>query len=84
PVGKTLKPALKAALGRKRAEINAMVSRKLADAGELSDRLLPGGVPQERCFNLFYFMNRYGGLNFVQWVLEQHRFESQVLEVGHA
>ncbi len=83
-VRKTLVPAVKAALGKKRADINAAIHQKLSDAGELSDRLLPYGTPQERCFNLFYFMNRYGGLNFVQWVLEQHRFESQILEVEHA
>ncbi|MCK5880085.1 MAG: hypothetical protein KAH24_09895, partial [Holophagae bacterium] len=79
-----LAPAVKSALGNKRADINAAIQQKLTDAGELSDRLLPYGIPQERCFNLFYFMNRYGGLNFVQWVLEQYRFESQVLEVDHA
>ena len=83
-VRKALAPAVKSALGNKRADINAAIQQKLTDAGELSDRLLPYGMPQERCFNLFYFMNRYGGLNFVQWVLEQYRFESQGLEVDHA
>jgi len=79
-----LTPVLKTILGRKRADINTALGRKPADAGELHDRLLPGGLHQERVFNLFYFMNRYGGLNFVQWLMQQHRFESQVLEVGRA
>lgn len=80
-VRKVLAPAVKASLGKRRAEINAAINMQLTDTGELSDRLLPNGLPQERVFNLFYFMNRYGGLNFVQWILEQYRFESQVLEV---
>ncbi len=83
-VQKTLEPAVKAALGKKRSEINTAIQQKLSDTGELSDRLLPYGLPQERIFNLFYFMNRYGGLNFVQWVVDRYRFESQVLEVEHA
>jgi len=83
-VQKNLEPAVKAALGKKRSEINTAIQQKLSDTGELSDRLLPGGLPQERVFNLFYFMNRYGALNFVQWVLDRYCFESQILEVGHA
>ncbi|NOY23992.1 MAG: bacillithiol biosynthesis BshC [Acidobacteria bacterium] len=80
---KALAPAVQEALGKRRSGLNAAIQQKLSDTGELSDRLLPNGLPQERVFSLFYFMNRYGYLNFVQWLLDRHRFESQILEVGY-
>jgi uncharacterized protein YllA (UPF0747 family) len=44
-------------------------------------RLRPFEKPQERVFNLFYYMNLYGGLDFVGDLLKRYDPEASFLEV---
>lgn len=44
-------------------------------------RLKPNEKPQERVFNLFYYMNLYGGLDFVTELLKRYDPKAVFLEV---
>ncbi|GAK52765.1 uncharacterized protein conserved in bacteria [Candidatus Moduliflexus flocculans] len=73
--------ALKEALGQQRAQEKARAEKLRAAAESLSDLLLPFGQKQERVFNLFYYMNLYGGLAFVDWLFERYDPTRNILEI---
>ena len=78
---KTVSRGLKELLGKKRAEQKKMLARQIADGEELLRRLKPGGKPQERVFPVFMYMNRHGGTGFLEWLMTNHMFERQNLEI---
>lgn len=74
--------ALKEALGLQRAQEKARAEKLRAAAESLSDMLMPFGKKQERVFNLFYYMNLYGGLAFVDWLFERYDPARNILEIA--
>lgn len=81
PLRKTLRQEVKNVLGKVRAKEKEKHQRLLTDVGYLSDNLRPFGKPQERVFNIFYYMNLFGGKNFVNWMYEHYDWERKVLEI---
>jgi len=82
PFENTVSQALKEALGQQRAQEKARAEKVRAAAESLSDMLLPFGQRQERVFNLFYYMNLYGGLAFVDWLFERYDPAKNILEIA--
>ena len=72
---------VKEELGKLRAEEKAKTERTLKAAENLTDILKPSGQKQERVFNIFYYMNLYGGLDFIDWLYEHYDPALDMLEV---
>jgi uncharacterized protein YllA (UPF0747 family) len=68
----SLQQAIKDQLGERRAQEKAKTDTLLKAVGNLSDLLMPFGKRQERVFNIFYYMNLYGGLSFLDWLFERY------------
>jgi len=79
--GKALRGAVKAEIGSMRAGQKRRNSELLAQTEELSDRLRPFDRRQERVFNVFYYMNLYGGAGFVDRLYAQYDFNADVIEI---
>lgn len=73
--------AIKENVGQQRAQEKARLDKTLHAAGTLSDLLMPFGRRQERVFNLFYYMNFYGGLDFLSWLYECYDPSLSILEI---
>lgn len=78
---KNIHQIVKEALGTMRAEEKAKTERVLQAAEQLSDMLKPFGHKQERVFTLFYYMNLYGGLHFIEWLYDHYDQSIDTLEV---
>ncbi|NIM14800.1 MAG: bacillithiol biosynthesis BshC [Candidatus Aminicenantes bacterium] len=78
---KSLRQDVKQALGKVRAKEKEKHQRLLTDVGYLSDNLQPFGEPQERVFNIFYYMNLFGGKDFINWIYDHYDWERKVLEI---
>jgi uncharacterized protein YllA (UPF0747 family) len=78
---KTLRQAVKQASGGLRAREKEKHQRLLNDAGYLSDNLKPFGRPQERVFNVFYYMNLFGGVEFTGWLYDNYDWNRKILEI---
>jgi uncharacterized protein YllA (UPF0747 family) len=79
---KSLRQHVKQALGKVRAKEKEKHQRLLTDVSYLSDNLQPFGKPQERVFNIFYYMNLFGGKDFINWIYDNYNWEQKVLEIG--
>ena len=82
PFENAVSQALKEALGQQRAQENARAEKLRAAAESVSDMLMPFDKRQERVFNLFYYMNLYGGLSFVDWLFERYDPTRNILEIA--
>lgn len=80
-LSQTLAQTLKEALGEQRAQEKAKTDNLLKTVGNLSDLLRPFGKRQERVFNLFYYMNFYGGFAFIDWLYERYDPALEILEI---
>lgn len=80
---KLLRPEIKKAMGQLRAREKEKHRKLLADVGYLSDNLMPFGKPQERVFNIFYYMNLYGGVDFIQYLYDHHDWNRTQLEIEY-
>lgn len=69
------------ALGKLRSSHKERVSETLERIHSLFDYLAPHGKPQERVFNLIYYLNLYGGTGFVNWLADQYDWDQSVLEI---
>ena len=78
---KTIHQAIKEKLGEQRAQEKAKMDQILKSTGLLSDLLMPLGKRQERVFNIFYYMNLYGGLAFIDWLYEHYKPSLETLEI---
>jgi uncharacterized protein YllA (UPF0747 family) len=74
--------AIKEDLGEQRAREKARLEKTLKDAETLSDLLKPFGKRQERVFNIFYYMNLYGGLTLIDWLYERYDPSLETLELS--
>jgi uncharacterized protein YllA (UPF0747 family) len=79
--GRYLEQKIKAHLGEQRAQEKARAGNILKTVENLSDLLMPFGKKQERVFNIFYYMNLYGGLTFIDWLYEHYDPSLETLEV---
>lgn len=78
-----LRDGVKKMLGSIRAREKEKAESLLRDTAFLSDFLRPFGKKQERVFNIFYFMNLYGGMGFLQFLLAEYAPEKTQLEIPH-
>ena len=81
-IEKTLHQTIKEALGEQRAQEKAKQDAILKAVGSLADLLQPFGRKQERVFNLFYYMNLYGGLAFVDWLYDRYTLTHDTIEIA--
>lgn len=72
---------VKERLGSMRAAEKASTEQTLQAVENLSDMLRPFGNKQERVFNLFYYMNLYGGVRFVEWLSAQYDPHRSTIEI---
>jgi uncharacterized protein YllA (UPF0747 family) len=78
---KVLQQEVKKAVGKLRAMEKEKHQRLLADTGFLSDNLLPLGKKQDRVFNIFYYMNLFGGKDFIKRIYENYDPSREVWEI---
>lgn len=72
---------LKSETGRMRKEMKEKHSGLVKAAESVYDMLRPFDKPQERVFNIFYYMNRYGGIEFIKWLYKNYN-EAEYMEVS--
>ncbi|MCP5104406.1 MAG: bacillithiol biosynthesis BshC, partial [bacterium] len=80
---KVLLTEVKKTFGQARAREKEKLEQVLKNAGYLSDNLLPFGKRQERVFNIFYYMNLYGGKAFINRLYENYDGNRKTLEIEH-
>ncbi len=78
---KLLLGEVKKVTGKLRAAEKEKHQQLLADAGILADNLRPFGKKQDRVFNIFYYMNLFGGKDFIHKIYENYDPERKVLEI---
>lgn len=84
-LGKTSKQVhqlVKERLGKMRAEEKAKTDTVLQAVDNLSDLVRPFGQKQERVFNVFYYLNLYGGLMLIDRLYQEYTPESKVLSLS--
>lgn len=74
--------AIKEELGQQRAREKARLEKTLKNTETLSDMLQPFGKRQERVFNIFYYMNLYGGLALIDWLYERYDPTKEILDLS--
>ncbi|MBN2534886.1 MAG: bacillithiol biosynthesis BshC [Spirochaetales bacterium] len=74
---------IKTITGKKRSLEKTKLGNLLIKTKELSDRLLPFGRKQERIFTILYFMNQYGGIDFMRWLYDHYNINNQILEIQY-
>jgi len=80
-IGKLLRGEVKKTTGKLRAVEKEKHQRLLADAASLSDNLKPFGKKQDRLFNIFYYMNLFGGKEFIHKIYENYDPDRKILEI---
>ncbi len=83
PLKKALQGEIKIAFGKMRAREKAKHEKVLKNMGFLSDSLKPFGKKQDRVFNIFYYMNLYGGKEFINWLYDHYDTNREILEIEH-
>jgi uncharacterized protein YllA (UPF0747 family) len=78
---KLLLQEMKKNLGKLRAREKEKHQRLLTDAEYLSDNLKPFGKKQDRVFNIFYYMNLFGGKEFIEKIYDNYDPGREVLEI---
>jgi uncharacterized protein YllA (UPF0747 family) len=78
---KLLRGEVKKATGKLRAAEKEKHQRLLADVGSLADNLKPFGKEQDRVFNIFYYMNLFGGKDFIHKIYENYDQDRKILEI---
>lgn len=78
---KLLRGEVKKTTGKLRAAEKEKHQRLLADVGSLSDNLKPFGKKQDRVFNIFYYMNLFGGKDFIHKIYQNYDPDRKILEI---
>ncbi len=79
---KILTQEVKKRIGEKRQQFKLGLQSTQKGIDQVYDALKPYENKQERVFNLFYYMNLYGGLAFIEFLNRSHRWDSFILEVN--
>jgi uncharacterized protein YllA (UPF0747 family) len=80
-IKKELNNTLKKELGQMRAQVKNNLSEKIKKARLLSNLNLPYNKKQERVFNIFYYMNLYGGMEFIDFLYNNLELKEKILEI---
>ena len=80
-VNPLLRSEVKKICGKRRTVEKEKQSGLIESLQYLSDNLKPYGKKQERVFNIFYYMNLFGGTGFVDWLYKHHDFAIDRLEI---
>jgi uncharacterized protein YllA (UPF0747 family) len=83
PLKRALQGEIKIAFGKVRAREKKKHEKVLKNVGFLSDSLKPFGKKQDRVFNIFYYMNLYGGKAFINWLYDHYDTDREILEIEH-
>ncbi len=83
PLRKMLQEEVKKTIGQLRSRAKGKANQLLKDAAFLSDNLKPFGKKQERVFNIFHYMNLYGGKKFIDWLYKHYDPSLEILEIEH-
>jgi bacillithiol synthase len=79
--GKQVHQLVKEQLGKLRAEEKAKTENILQAVENLSDLIRPFGQQQERVFNLFYYMNLYGGTALIGRLYREYTPEATLMSL---
>lgn len=82
-LGSQLIDEIKTIIGKKRSLEKGKLEKMIKKTKELSDRLLPFSRKQERTFTIMYYMNQYGGLDFIRWLYDHYSFNNHILEIRY-
>jgi len=80
-IRKFLQQEVKKSLGKLRALEKEKHQGLLKDTEYLSDNLKPLGKKQDRVFNIFYYMNLFGGKKFIETIYENYSPDREILEI---
>ena len=78
---KYLLNSLKTSIGLKRASEKERIADSIRKIDFVFNSLNPFGRRQERIFNVFYYMNLYGGLSFINWLYKNYNTKMEFLEI---
>jgi uncharacterized protein YllA (UPF0747 family) len=81
PLKGSLERTIREAIGKQRARSKESIAATLNRIQSLFDHLKPYGFKQERVFNLFYFLNLYGGVDFIGWLYDHYDAGLDILEI---
>ncbi len=80
-IDRILREAVRKACGQKRTREKEKQNALLESLQYLGDALKPYGKKQERVFNIFYYMNLFGGLDFINRLYKNYDFDMDKLEI---
>jgi len=81
PLRKLLQEEVKKTIGQVRSRAKGKAGQILKDVAFLSDNLKPFGKKQERVFNIFHYLNLFGGKKFIDWLYEHYDPALEMLEI---
>lgn len=80
-IDRLLRTGVKNICGKKRTLEKEKQAGLLESLEFLSDNIRPYGQKQERIFNVFYYMNLFGGKEFINWIYKNYDFDIDELEI---
>ena len=82
-LGKKLKSEIKELIGIKRKSEKEKSESVIRQIEMLYKHLRPFGKKQERVFNVFYYMNLYGGREFIKRIYDRYDNSVKLMETGN-
>ncbi len=78
---KMLQQETKKIIGEKRKEIKLAFENQQKNIEQVFNHLKPFEKKQERVFNIFYYMNLYGGIGLIDFLFNRYDVENKIVEV---
>lgn len=82
-IGKYLHHQVTEQLGHIRSQDKQNQAKFIEAAQRLFAGLKPKNYLQERVFNIFYYLNLYGGTAFLTWLFQKYNPNISILEITH-